>query len=157
MKLSDIIGEHEIKIDLEAEDNIEAIEELVDLLISEHEISLRDRDAILDVVFKRESSISTAIGEGVAIPHGTVDNIDDVIGAIGISKKGINFKAFDKRPVHIVLLLLVPKNKFGKHIKTLAFIARIFNNAETRQRICAAESPEDLFDIITTVENKLGT
>ena len=59
MKLSEILSENVIKLDLEAEEKMEAIEELIDLLISEHEISLRDRDHIIDVVFARERSIST--------------------------------------------------------------------------------------------------
>ena len=110
MKLTDILAENEIKVDLEAEDKKEAIEELVDLLISEHELSLRNRDEILEVVFKRESSISTGVGGGVAIPHGTVDCINDIIAAMGISSSGIDFDSFDGDPTNIVLLLLVPKN-----------------------------------------------
>ena len=152
MKLSEIIGEYEIKVNLEAEDKMEAIEELVDLLISEHEVSLRSRDYIIEVIFKRESSVSTGVGGGVAIPHGTVDGIGDIVGAIGISKSGIDFESFDGEPVYIVLLLLVPKTKFGKHIKTLAHIARLFNEESVRERIRAAEDPGEVFDIIEEVE-----
>jgi len=152
MKLSEIIGDYEIKIDLEAEDKMEAIEELIDLLISEHEVSLRNRDYILEVVFKRESSVSTGVGGGVAIPHGTVECIDDIVGAIGISRTGIDFVSFDGEPVYIVLLLLVPKTKFNKHIKTLAHIARLFNEESVRDRIRDAESPEEVFEIIEEVE-----
>ena len=156
MKLSEILGEHEIKINLEAEDKIEAIEELVDLLISEHEVSLRNRDNILEVVFKRESSISTGVGEGVAIPHGTVDCIDDIVGAIGISTRGIDFDSFDGAPVYIVLLLLVPKTSFGKHIKTLAQIARTLNQGAVRESIRSAESPEKVLSIIEQTEREQG-
>jgi len=155
MKLSDILGEHEIKTDLEAEDKHEAIEELVDLLISEHEVSLRNRDYILEVVFKRESSISTGVGCGVAIPHGTVDCIDDIVGAIGISRHGIDFNAFDGEPVYIILLLLVPKTSFGKHIRTLAHIARMFNSPSVRENIRAAASPEEVFTIIEKTEEEM--
>ena len=155
MKLSEILSQHQIKLNLDAEDKIEAIEELVDLLISEHEVSLSDRDTILDVVLKRESSISTGIGENVAIPHGTVECIDDIIGAIGISENGINFDSFDGLPVYIVLLLLVPKDKFGKHIKTLANIARILHNKEIRERICTAGSSGVVMKIITDTENEI--
>ncbi len=154
MKLSEIINEYEITVNLEAEDKLEAIEELVDLLISEHEVSLRDRDSVLQVVFSREASVSTGIGGGVALPHGTVDCIDEIIGALGISKKGIEFEAIDGEPVHIVLLLLVPKAKITKHIKTLANIARIFNDESVRKLIRAAKSPELIFQIIEDAEQK---
>ncbi|MBT4485766.1 MAG: PTS sugar transporter subunit IIA [Candidatus Latescibacteria bacterium] len=154
MKLSEFLNENEIKIDLEAEDKMEAIEELVDFLISDHELSLRDRNDILDVVFKRERSISTGVGEGVAIPHGSIDCIDEIVGAIGISKKGIDFDSFDGVPVNIVLLLLIPKTKFGKHIKTLAQIARILSQADIRSRICSAESSEKVFGILEESERE---
>ena len=152
MKLSEILNEYEIKTNLEAEDKLEAIEELVDLLISEHEISLRNRDYILEVVFQRESSISTGVGGGVAIPHGTVDCINEIVGAVGISAKGIDFDSFDGEPVYIVLLLLVPKTDFGKHIKTLAQIARILNHEKICNNIRSAESSEEILNIIEQAE-----
>lgn len=154
MKLSEILSENVIKLNLEAEEKLEAIEELIDLLISEHEISLRDRDHIIDVVFARERSISTGVGGGVAIPHGSIDCTEDIVGAIGISSDGIEFDSFDGAPVYIVLLLLVPKDKFGKHIKTLAQIARIFNQQENRESICSAESSGEVLGIIENAERE---
>ncbi|MFC1490862.1 PTS sugar transporter subunit IIA [Candidatus Latescibacterota bacterium] len=152
MKLSEFLSENVIKIDLEAEDKMEAIEELIDLLISEHEVSLRDRDEVIEVVFQREKSMSTGVGESIAIPHGSMECIEEIVGAIGISKGGIDFESFDGAPVHIVILLLVPKLKFGKHIKTLAQIARTLGQVEIRNSICAAESSEDVLDILEKAE-----
>jgi mannitol/fructose-specific phosphotransferase system IIA component (Ntr-type) len=154
MKLSEIINEYEITVNLEAEDKLEAIEELVDLLISEHEVSLRDRDSVLQVVFAREASVSTGVGGGVALPHGTVDCIEEIVGAVGISRKGIEFDAIDGEPVYIVLLLLVPKAKITKHIKTLANIARIFNEESLRKHIRSAKTPELVLQIIENAEEK---
>jgi len=154
MKLSEILNADEIKIDLEAEDKMEAIEELIDLLISEHEVSLRDRDHIMEVVFQRESSVSTGVGGGIAIPHGTVDCIDDIVGAVGISKNGIDFDSIDGEPVYIVILLLVPKIQVSKHIKTLAQIARIFNQDIIRNSIRSAESSKKVYSIIEQAENE---
>ncbi len=154
MRLTEILAEHEIKIDLEAEDKREAIEELVDLLISEHEVSLRNRDTILGVVLDRERSISTGVGGGVALPHGTVDCVNDIIAAMGISKRGLDFDSIDGDSVHIVLLLLVPKTKFGKHIKTLANIARLLNEVHIRQKIKAAATPEEVFAILRKAERE---
>ena len=155
MRLSEILNEYVIKTDLEAEDKQEAIEELVDHLISEHEISLRNRDHILEVVFKRESSISTGVGNGVAIPHGTVDCIEDIVGALGISRDGVNFESFDGEPVHIVVLLLVPSAKISKHIKTLAQIARILNNSDVTAALRSAQSPEEAVTILEKAERDL--
>ena len=152
MKLNEILSENEIKVNLEAEDKNEAIEELIDLLISEHEISLRDRDAIIDAVLTRERSISTGVGEGVAIPHGSVDCVDEIVGSIGISRNGIDFDSFDGEPVFIVLLLLVPRTSFGKHIKTLAHIARILSSPGIHDKIRSASSSHEVVDLIETAE-----
>jgi len=157
MKLNEILSEHEIKVDLEAEDKNEAIEELIDLLISEHILSLRDRDATLDAVLIRERSISTGVGEGVAIPHGSVDCVEEIVASIGISRNGIDFDSFDGEPVYIVLLLLVPRTSFGKHIKTLAHIARILSSPGIRDKIRSASSAREVFDLIETVEQAFET
>ena len=154
MKLSEILNTDEIKVNLEAEDKMEAIEELIDLLISEHEVSLRDRDNILEVVFQRESSVSTGVGGGIAIPHGTVDCIDEIVGAVGISANGIDFDSIDGEPVYIIILLLVSKKQVSKHIKTLAQIARIFNQDEIRKSIRSAGSSEKVFSIIENAESE---
>ena len=90
----------------------------------------------------------------MAIPHGSIDCIDEIVGAVGISKKGIDFESFDGIPVNIVLLLLVPKTKFGKHIKTLAQIARTLSQANIRNRICSAESSEKVLDILEESERE---
>ncbi len=155
MKLSEILNEDEIKVDLEAEDKMEAIEELIDLLISEHEVGLRDRDNIIEVVFQRENSVSTGVGGGIAIPHGTVECIDEIVGAIGISEKGIDFNSIDGQPVYIVILLLVPKIQVSKHIKTLALIARIFNQDKIRKSVLSAGSSEKILSIIEQAENEM--
>ncbi len=153
-KLSEILSEYTIKIELEAEEKLEAIEELIDFLITGHEIGLRDRDYIIEAVFQRESSISTGVGNGVAIPHGTVDCIDEIVGAMGISSKGINFDSFDGEPVYIILLLIIPKVKLGQYIKTLANIARIFIEENTRDKIRSAKSPEKIIRIIEKAERE---
>ena len=152
MKLSEILSENEIKINLEAEDKMEAIRELIDLLISEHEISLQDRDNILEVVFQRERSISTGVGGGIAIPHGSVDCLDDIVGTIGISLKGIDFDSFDSAPVYVVLLLVVPRARFGKHIKTLSQIARMLKQTDIYDNIRGAKSPDEILRVIEKAE-----
>ena len=96
--------------------------------------------------------MSTGVGETIAIPHGSIDCIDEIVGAIGISKDGIDFESFDGVAVHIVILLLVPKAKFGKHIKTLAQIARTLGQVDIRKSITNAGSPEEVLDILEKAE-----
>ena len=152
MELVEFFNEKLFKLSLSATSKDEAIKEIVDLF---HENNfIRNRDIVLQMLRQRESLGSTGIGKGVAIPHGSIDCIDEIVGAVGISKKGIDFESFDGIPVNIVLLLLVPKTKFGKHIKTLAQIARTLSQANIRNRICSAESSEKVLDILEESERE---
>ena len=107
-----------------------------------------DREAIIDVVKKREEKMSTGIGYGVGIPHAASDLIDDVVGALGRSKGGIDFDALDNQPVNFVVLFLVPKGKFQAHLNALAQIAKQMHNSALREALEQAEDAESIKRII---------
>ncbi|MDI6785451.1 MAG: PTS sugar transporter subunit IIA [bacterium] len=148
MKLSEFLRRDLIKIDLEAIDKWEAIEELIDYLVGVHEIRMSDRDEILECVMKRERSMSTGMEKGVAIPHGSTNRVEEIVVAMGIAKKGIPFESMDGKPAKIVILLIIPKDRFQKHVRTLAGIARLLNNDEIRREIISSNTPEELFNVI---------
>ena len=79
--------------------------------------------------------MSTGIGFGIGIPHASTDLIYEVVGALGRSKKGVNFDALDNQPVNLVMLFLVPQGQFQKHLHTLANIAKLLHKAEFRQAL----------------------
>ena len=93
MTLSEIVQAEHIVPDLQATDRWEAIDELIGQLVSSGAIKEEDREAITEVVKKRENSMSTGIGFGIGIPHAATDVIGDVVGALGRSKVGIDFEA----------------------------------------------------------------
>jgi mannitol/fructose-specific phosphotransferase system IIA component (Ntr-type) len=95
MDLNDFLGPKPIVIDLRAENRWQANDELIDQLVLHHKIKAEHRDAIAESVRKRESSMSTGIGMGIGIPHGSTDLVGEVVGAIGRSRKGIQFDALD--------------------------------------------------------------
>ncbi len=144
MQLTELIREDLITVDMEATNKWEAIEELVDLLISRHELRLSDRDEIVDAVMAREKSLSTGLEHGLAIPHGAVGCIDDTLSALGVSKGGIPFDAVDGQPVKLVILILIPEGAFQRHVRTLAGIAKLGSTPELRDRIFEAQSPGDV-------------
>ncbi len=135
MELADILSEAQILTDLQASNRWEAIDELINNLVATGKILPERRDAIAGVVKKRETSMSTGIGFGIGIPHGTTDLIDEVVGALGRSRKGVNFDALDNQPVNLVMLFLVPQGQFQKHLHTLANIAKLLHKAEFRQAL----------------------
>jgi mannitol/fructose-specific phosphotransferase system IIA component (Ntr-type) len=140
MNLGDFLNPEQIIADLRATDRWEAIDELVDHLVTCGKIKADCRDPVAAVVKKRETSMSTGIGFGIGIPHASTDLIYDVVGALGRSRQGVNFDALDNQPVNLVLLFLVPQGQFQKHLHTLAKIAKLFHNREFRQAL--EEAPD---------------
>jgi len=142
MELADILTKDQILTDLQAADRWQAIDELINNLVATGKIQPQHRESIAAVVKKRETSMSTGIGFGIGIPHASTDLIPEVVGALGRSKKGINFDALDNQPVNFVMLFLVPQGQFQKHLHTLANIAKILHKAEFRQALEQAPDAE---------------
>ena len=149
MTLSEIVLADHIVPSLQATNRWEAIDELVDQLVSSGAIAAKDRDAIIDAVKKRENSMSTGIGFGIGIPHASTDLIDEVVGALGRSVEGIDFEALDNQPVNLVVLFLVPQGQFQKHLHTLANIAKLLHNKEFRQSLEQADDAGAILEIIS--------
>src|SRR5204862_6597709 len=102
MDLGDILSKEQIITDLRAGDRWQAIDELINVLVATGKIKPEHHDAIAAVVKKRESSMSTGIGFGIGIPHASTDMIYEVAGALGRSRKGVNYDALDNQPVNRV-------------------------------------------------------
>ena len=148
MDLVDILTKDQILTDLQATDRWAAIDELINNLVATGKIQAEHRDAIAAVVKKRETSMSTGIGFGIGIPHASTDLIKEVVGALGRSRKGINFDALDNQPVNLVMLFLVPQGQFQKHLHTLANIAKLLHKAEFRQALDQAPDAEGMLKVI---------
>lgn len=154
MLLSELIQEDLIKLSLEATNKWDAIEELVDLLISAHELRLTNRAEVVDAVFVRERSLSTGLEHGLAVPHGTVDCAGDILAAVGLSTDGIPFDSLDGKPARLVVLLVIPRGAAQRHVRTLAGIARLASNPELRKKILDAHSASDILGAIYLLEQQ---
>src|SRR3979490_1199371 len=148
MDLGDILSREQIITDLHATNRWEAIDELINNLVTTGKIKPEHHDAIAAVVKKPESSMGPGIGFGIGIPHASTDLIYDVVGALGRSKKGVNFDALDNQPVNLVVLFLVPQGQFQKHLHTLANIAKLLHRAEFRQALEQAPDAAAMVKII---------
>jgi len=148
MDLGDILGAENILPEVKAVNRWEAIDELIKNLVETHKIKPENNDAIAAVVKKRESSMSTGIGFGIGIPHASTDLIYEVVGALGRSRKGVNFDALDNQPVNLIMLFLVPQGQFQKHLHTLANIAKLLHKAELRQALLDAPDAAAMLKII---------
>lgn len=148
MNLGDILSLETIVPDLHAANRWDAIDQLIDNLVTTNKIRSECREAIIAVVKKRESSMSTGIGFGIGIPHASTDLIQEVVGALGRSNKGIDFDALDNQPVNLVMLFLVPQGQFQKHLHTLANIAKLLHIKEFRQEVEQAPDAAAMYAII---------
>ena len=148
MNLGDILSLETIVPDLHATNRWEAIDQLIQNLVATNKIQAASRDAIIAVVKKRESSMSTGIGFGIGIPHASTDLIQEVVGALGRSPTGIDFDALDNQPVNLVMLFLVPQGQFQKHLHTLANIAKLLHIKEFRQELEQAPDGAAMYAII---------
>jgi fructose-specific phosphotransferase system IIA component len=148
MELADLLTKEQVVTELKATDRWEAIEELIELLVNNGHVKSEHSEAILSVVKKREISMSTGIGFGIGIPHASTDLVDEVTGAFGRSKNGVNFDALDNQPVTLVMLFLVPQGQFQKHLHTLAKIAKVLHKKEFRKMLEDAEDASEMYQII---------
>jgi mannitol/fructose-specific phosphotransferase system IIA component (Ntr-type) len=148
MDLGDILTPKQIVPEMRATNRWEAIDELIDNLVTTGKIKAGDRDAVTAAVKKRETSMSTGIGFGIGIPHASTDLIFEVVGSLGRSNKGVNFDALDNQPVKLVMLFLVPQGQFQKHLHTLANIAKLLHKPEFRQALEKAPDGEAMVNVI---------
>jgi PTS system nitrogen regulatory IIA component len=108
----------------------------------------------LKVLLEREKLGSTGINDGVAIPHGKLQNIDKLLAVFGRSKEGIDFGALDGKASHLFFLLVAPANSAGAHLKALARISRVAKNESFREKCIKAKAGEDLFQLMVEEDEK---
>lgn len=150
MKISELLNPLAIVADLQARDKNRALSELTDALIAS-DPSL-DRDDVIEVLQEREKLGSTGIGDGVAIPHGKLAGIPELMLAFGKSKAGVDFESMDGQPAHLFFLLVAPEESVGVHLKTLARISKLLKDAAVRQKLLDATDREAIYQVILDEE-----
>jgi len=154
MKLGDLLKEGQIATDFKARDKWEAITKIVDLLISQGRLKTEQREAVYGALAAREKVASTGMEHGVAIPHASVDGVDEAVAALAIAPEGIPFQSADGRPARLVILLVIPRKAVQKHIRTLAGIARLLQYEEMRDALTGARSAREALQVIREEEQK---
>ncbi len=156
MSLSDIIHERVVKMKVRSQSKAHAIEELVDLVIESGDLPMSLRAHAIETIAEREKIIGTGMENGVALPHGSTDRVDTIIGALGIAPAGVNFDSIDGEPATIIVLLLIPRKSFQEHIRAMAAIARVMNEEANRKAFLAAKTPAEIIQLIEKIEGHGG-
>lgn len=118
-------------------------------IISENIDSLKAAE-VFDALIAREQLGTTGLGNGIAIPHCRLAPCENIIGALITLDKAIDFDSIDKKPVDILFVLLVPHEENDEHVRTLAELARLFNDEDFCSRIRHTNNREDLYNIAIT-------
>ncbi len=152
MVFSKVFSPKSIIVNLESEEKDELFEEMVQAIHSANpEI---DREDALKALHEREAQMSTGILHGVAVPHGTSKCVKGCIGAIGISRKGIDYDALDGAPVNVVFMLLCGANDNDLHLEVLKELATVLQDPLFVTKLYEMTSPQEIFDTLCEVQRQ---
>ena len=149
MNITDLLQKEFIIEELKSKSKKEVLYELSEAFLR-GDINI-DLDAMVEVLLEREKLGSTGIGDGIAIPHGKLPGLENLIVSFGRSHTGIEFDSLDGKPVHIFFLLMAPENSAGQHLKALAKISRMLKEEDFRKKLMNTATLDDIYHVI---ENK---
>ncbi len=146
MEINNLLVPEGVVADLKATSKKQALQ---DLAKRAAEVSGLHERAIFDVLMERERLGTTGVGNGIAIPHGKLANLDRLHGLFARLEQPIDFHAIDERPVDLIFVLLAPENAGADHLKALARISRLLRNNGICDKLRGTDSAEALFAILT--------
>ena len=150
MKLTDILVRDACVVEMSAHTKKEALKELAGAL-AESVTGLAATE-LLDMLLEREKLGTTAMGDGIAIPHARVEALDRLLASFGRSREGVDFDSVDGRPTHLFFLLVAPGKEGSAHLLTLAKLSRMLGSEEFRARLADLQSADELFAAIEEEE-----
>ncbi len=146
MKIKDLIHEGLIIPELRGRTKKQVLEELVQQLADNNRDI--DPDELLGILLEREKLGSTGIGNGVAIPHGKLQGLENIALVFGKSPEGVDFDAIDGKPVQLVFLLVAPSNSAGVHLKALARLSRLLKDKNFRQQLADSDTADSIYQAV---------
>ena len=152
MKITDFLSVQTVMPALVSRDKDAALVELAAGLAGKYDNL--DRQKVLAVLQDRERISSTAIGDGVAIPHGKLPGLDRIYGVFARSPAGVDFQSLDGEPTHLFFVLVAPENAAADHLKALARISRLLKDAAFRRRLMSGKDQQELFTLISKEDDK---
>jgi PTS system nitrogen regulatory IIA component len=146
MKITEILNADMVVPDVGGTTKPQVLRELARPLAAKY----RDLDlaAITAVLAERERLGSTAIGDGIAIPHGKMPGVKQILGIFGRHLRGVDFESLDGRPTHLFFVLVAPEDSTSLHLKALARVSRLFKDGSFRERLMNAKDADEIFRLI---------
>ncbi|MBI2991953.1 MAG: PTS sugar transporter subunit IIA [Deltaproteobacteria bacterium] len=152
MKIADFLTASRIIPSLKATDKKGVLKEMADWMARED--PALDARRLFDILLEREKISTTAIGEGVAIPHGKVSGVKQVRGLLARSSQGVDFDSLDGGLTHLFFVLVAPEDSAADHLKALARISRLLKDSDFRLRLMKEKSGAEIFAVIKEEDGK---
>jgi len=146
MNLGDLIGPEAVRPSLKAKDKKQLLAELA--VCAANISDLQERE-IFDVLLQRERLGSTGLGQGVAIPHGKMSGLTQIVGVFARLAEPVDFDSADGEPVDIVFLLLAPEGAGADHLKALARISRLLREGAAVKKLRSSRDAAALYAVLT--------
>jgi nitrogen PTS system EIIA component len=145
MTLTDLVAQNAIIPALKVNGKKQAIQELA---ARAAELTGQSERAILEILLQREKLGSTAVGNGVAIPHGKLAKLGRLFGLFARLERPIDFEALDSQPVDLIFLLLAPEAAGADHLKALARVARLLRDPEIARKLRESSDADALYAVL---------
>jgi PTS system nitrogen regulatory IIA component len=152
MKITDILPEALVIPALTGKSKEEVLRELATAMSAQHPDINANR--LVEVLWERERLGSTAIGDGIAIPHGKLPGLKNVLGAFGRHPQGVDFQSLDGKPTKLLFLLVAPEDSVGQHLKALARVSRLLKDPAFRNQLMSAPDQSVLYRYIREEDEK---
>ncbi len=146
MEITDLISPDSVIANLRATSKKQALQ---DLAKRAAELTGLPERAVFDVLLERERLGTTGVGNGIAIPHGKLPNLDRLHGLFARLERPINFEAIDEQPVDLIFLLLAPESAGADHLKALARVSRLLRDKGVCEKLRGTDSAEGLYALLT--------
>jgi nitrogen PTS system EIIA component len=152
VKITDFLTAETVIPALTAREKNAVLKEMARGLVANH--PTLDEKRVLEVLSERERISTTAIGEGVAIPHGKLPGVERVLGIFARSREGVDFASLDGGLTHLFFVLIAPENAAADHLKALARISRLLKDSTFRSRLIEGKTRQEIFEIIAQEDQK---
>ena len=146
MNINDMLNKDSFLVNFEASSKKHVLNELTNLAESVTNINSQ---TLLDNLIKREKLGSTAVGNGIAIPHINCLNLDKPKVFVAILSNSLDFNANDDQPIDIIFLLLAPKKAGSEHLQALALVSRLLRNKDLTSKLRGCKTTESASAVIS--------
>ncbi|PKG23809.1 PTS fructose transporter subunit IIABC [Niallia nealsonii] len=152
MRITELLTQETILLNIEGTQKIDAINQLVDTLNNAGKLA--NKEEYKKAILKREEQSTTGIGEGIAIPHAKTSAVQNPAIAFGRSVDGLDYESLDGQPAHLFFMIAAPDGANNTHLEALSRLSTILLKEEVRAKLLVAATKKDVVDIIDSYDEE---